>query len=193
MRKLAFFIILASFVPAHVFAQALEAVPRLEVGFQGDVANVGALGAIGGGGIRFHYNFNRHYAVDADITHRQQDVSPDNHFLLPPVTLGETNGLVGLRAGAREQNVGAFFRGRAGVLHFDASNGAMLLSRRNVPAFDAGITVERYHGPMILRLDLGELVIPFGNATIPGSLPPGTGHLGTHVSFFLGLGAAVRF
>jgi hypothetical protein len=46
---------------------------------------------------------------------------------------------------------------------------------------------------MILRADFGELIIPFGKATIPGSFPPGTGGLGTYTGFLLGLGAAVRF
>ena len=188
------FIMLFGFcLPIGLVAQTTESVPRFEAGLQLDFASLGPVGMVGGAGGRFHYNFTSHYALDTEITYRQQNVSAANNFLAPSVTLGQTNALAGLRAGFREENVGAFFRGRAGVLHFASNQNAQVLSRSNVPLIDAGITVERYRGPMILRADLGEWIMFAGNATVPTGFPAVPTRIGTRLSFSLGLGAAIRF
>jgi hypothetical protein len=193
MRKFLYLFLFGLSVPGYLSAQGYNYVPRFEAGLQLDFASLGPVGLVGGVGGRFHYNFTNHYALDTEITYHQQDVSPANNFLVPTVALGQTNAFAGLRAGFREENVGAFFRARAGALHFDAAHGAQLLTRRNVPALDVGITVERYRGPMILRADLGEWIMFAGNATVPTGFPPAPTRLGTRLSFSLGLGAAIRF
>ena len=179
--------------PLGLGAQMRDSIPRLEAGLQLDFAGLGPVGLVGGAGGRFHYNFSDHYALDTEITYHQQDVSPTNNFLAPAVTLGQTNAFAGLRAGFREENVGAFFRVRGGVLHFDSAHGAQLLSRGKIPALDVGITLEHYRGPMILRTDLGEWIMFAGNATVPTGFPPAPTRLGTRLSFSFGFGAAVRF
>ena len=180
-------------VPLGLRGQSRDFVPRFEAGLQLDFAGLGPVGLVGGAGGRFHYNFNDHYALDTEITYHQQNASPANNFLAPTVTLGQTNAFAGLRAGFREQNVGAFFRARGGALHFDSAHGAQLLSRRNIPAVDVGITLEHYRGPMILRTDLGEWIMFAGNATATTGFPPAPTRLGTRLSFSFGLGAAIRF
>lgn len=195
MHKLVFvflFLCLAS-IPGRLIAQTYDTIPRFEAGLQLDLSSLGAVGFVGGAGGRFHYNFTPHYALDTEITYHQQDASPDNNVVVPPVTLGQTTALAGLRAGFREENVGAFFRARAGALHFASDHGAQLLSRSKVPLVDAGITIERYHGPMILRADIGEWIMFAGNATVSTGYPPVPARVGTRVSFFVGLGLAVRF
>jgi hypothetical protein len=192
MRTICFFVAVFC-LPLGLCAQTSDSVPRLEAGLQLDFAGLGPVGLVGGAGGRFHYNFNDHYALDTEITYHQQDASLANNFLAPAVTLGQTNAFAGLRAGFREQNVGAFFRVRGGDLHFDSVQGARLLSRRNIPAVDVGITLEHYRGPMILRTDLGEWIMFAGNATVPTGFPPAPTRLGTRLSFSFGLGAAIRF
>jgi hypothetical protein len=192
MRNVFFGLALLCF-PLGLCAQMRDSIPRVEAGLQIDFAVLGPVGLVGGAGGRFHYNFTSHYALDTEITYHQQDVSPGNNFLAPAVTLGQTNAFAGLRAGFREQNVGAFFRVRGGALHFDSAHGAQLLSRRNIPAVDVGITLEHYRGPMILRTDLGEWIMFAGNATVPTGFPPAPTRLGTRLSFSFGLGAAIRF
>jgi len=192
MRKALFSLAIFCF-PLILNAQTHDSVPRLEAGLQLVFADLGPVDPVGGAGGRFHYNFNDHYALDTEITYHQQDVSPTSNFLAPAVTLGQTNVFAGLRAGFREQNVGAFFRVRGGALHFDSAHGAQLLSRRNIPALDVGITLEHYSGPMILRTDLGEWIMFAGNATVPTGFPPAPTRLGTRLSFSFGLGAAIRF
>ena len=181
-------------IPVSLHAQSFDRVPHVEAGLQFDFAGLGPVGLVGGVGGRFHYNFNDHFALDTEITYHQRDVSPRNSFFAPPtVTLGQTTALGGLRAGFREQNVGAFFRARGGALHFASAADAQLLTRRNVPALDLGITAERYDGPMILRMDVGEWFMFAGNATVPSSFAPPPTRLGTRLSFSLGFGVAVRF
>ena len=192
MRKCSFVVFLLV-LPFSLRAQSFDRVPRVEAGLQFDFASLGPVGLVGGVGGRFHYNFNDHYALDTEITYHQRDVSPSNNFLAPSVALGQTTAFAGLRAGFREQNVGAFFRARGGALHFASAGDAQILSRRNIPALDLGITAERYDGPMILRMDVGEWFMFAGNAMAPSGFPSTPTRLGTRLSFSLGFGVAVRF
>jgi hypothetical protein len=192
MRKFSFVVFLLA-VPCSIRAQSFDRIPRVEAGLQFDFAGLGPVGLVGGVGGRFHYNFNDHYALDTEITYHQRDVSPANNFLASTVTLGQMTAFAGLRAGFREQNVGAFFRARGGALHFASAGDAQILSRRNIPALDLGITAERYDGPMILRMDIGEWFMFAGKATASSSFSSPPTRLGTHLSFSLGFGVAVRF
>lgn len=171
--------------------------PRFEAGLQFDINYLNGVGDSGGGfGGRFHYNFDEHFALDSQLIYRQHDVSIPAGTTFGTGTIGQTTGLFGLRAGQRVDNVGFFVRARAGFLHFGNDNGATLLSRNTFPAFDVGATLARYSGPMIWRLELGEMIVPYGNATVspgPYQVLPQPGPLGTRASPSLGFGIAFRF
>ena len=74
-------------------------------------------------------------------------------------------------------------------------DGVTLLTRNTVPAVEVGGTLEHYSGPVVLRFDLGELIVPYGNASLASFSPqlPPPGRLGTQASPIVGLGFAVRF
>jgi hypothetical protein len=152
----------------------------------------------GGVGGRFHYNFDQHVSLDSELIYRQHNVASFNGTIPFTGTVGQTTGLFGVRAGQRFDSDGIFFHARAGFLHFGTDQGVTLLSRTTFPAFDVGGTVEHYSGPVILRLELGEMIVPYGNATafpgfpvLPGQPPPP--RVGTRAASVLGLGFAVRF
>ena len=171
--------------------------PRYEAGLQFDFNYLNGVGDSGGGfGPRFHYNFDDHFALDSQLIYRQHDVSIPTGTTFGTGAIGQTTGLFGVRAGQRVENVGFFVRARAGFLHFGTDNGASLLSRNTFPAFDVGATLERYSGPVIWRFELGEMIVPYGNATVspgPFQVLPQPTPLGTRASPSLGFGIAFRF
>jgi hypothetical protein len=199
MRWALILLVLAIMIPPRLHAQLqhYEDVPRYELGMQANVTNLDGVGDWGGGiGVRFHYNFDEHFALDSELTYRQHNVLTSSG--LSSAVVGQTNGMFGIRAGQRVRDVGFFAQARAGFLHFGNNNGEALLTRNTVPAFDVGGTLERYLGPVVLRCGLSELIVPYGNARVsPG--PPVTppqplpGPLGSRASPMLGLGFAVRF
>jgi hypothetical protein len=198
MRKVATLLSLLACIPLRVSAQASDSeVPRYEIGAQFDFNHLSGTGEPGGGvGVRFDYNFDDHFAFDAELTHRE-------HTLLPPTGLppnpiiAQNTGLFGLRAGVRAWS-GLFLHARGGFVNFGSSDGNSLLTRRTFAAAEFGGTVENYYGPLILRLDVGGMIIPYGNARLsPAFLtaPSSTraGPLGTRASSLVGLGFAIRF
>lgn len=125
-------------------------------------------------------------ALDSEPTGRRQDE--------------QVNGLLGLRAGERVGNSGLFVRARAGFLYYGSANGLSYLSRNTVPAFDVGLTMEHYSNPMVVRFELGEMIVPYGSTTVlppPPPVvvfPPGPPKpLGTRFNTKVGLGVAFRF
>src|ERR1700740_1492506 len=167
MRRAVFFAILLFGIPPQVFAQRYYGpeVPRYEVGVQADLHHLDGVGEWGGGlGFRFKYNFNEHVALDSELVYRQHDLLASNGVTKQSAVVGHTTGLFGLRAGKRGEEYGFCAHARAGSLHFGAANGVSLLTPNTVPAFDLRGTVEHYYGPVILRLELGELIVGYGNA-----------------------------
>src|SRR5215467_11589254 len=199
MRRSILFVIFLLGISPQLFAQRYYEgeVPRYEVGAQFDIHYLNGLQEWGGGlGLRFHYNFNQHVALDSELVYRQHNLFASNSTAAQSATIGQTSGLFGVRAGQHAGYYGVFAHARAGFLHFGTSNGASLLNRGTVPAFNVGGTFERYHGPVILRFDLGELIVAYGNAQATQGLlgpPPPPGRLGTRASPIAGLGFAVRF
>lgn len=201
MRKVALLLVLSSFNPPRLSAQGrhyLE-VPRYEVGIQFDFHYLDGVGDWGGGfGPRFHYNFNEHFALDSELTYRQHNVSTFNSLIPTSTVIGQTTGLFGVRAGQLVQDFGLFVQARAGFLHFGTNHGVSLLTRNTVPAFNVGGVIERYSGPVVLRFDMGEMIVAYGNGQVspgPPVLPPQPppGRLGTRASLVVGFGFAVRF
>jgi len=187
----------ALLLPLVARAQSSLDVPRYELGLQLNVAYLNGVSDWGGGlGGRFHYNFNEHLAFDSELLFRQNNVpaiTPSN----PTPVAGQTTGLFGVRAGERFENFGVFAHARGGFLHFGSAGGSSLLSQSTVPAFDIGMTLERYAGPAIFRFDVGEMIVPYGSATLfqsplaPQIPPPGP--LGTRANPTIEFGVAFRF
>jgi hypothetical protein len=201
MRMAVLFLVSAFLIPQMLYAQRWQSteLPRYEVGVQANINYLDGVGEWGGGiGARFHYNFDQHFAFDSELTYRQHDLATLSGLSLTPAVVGQTSGLLGVRAGQRDGEYGFFAQARAGFLHFSNGNGVSLLTRNTVPAFDVGASVERYHGPVILRFGLSELIVPYGSAKLPPD-PPSTppqlqpGPLGTRASPMVSLGFAVRF
>ena len=201
MRLAAFFLVSAFLIPQMLYAQRWQNtdLPRYEVGVQANINYLDGVGEWGGGiGGRFHYNFDQHFALDSELTYRQHDLATLSGLSLNTAVVGQTSGLFGVRAGQRNGEYGFFAHARAGFLHFSNGNGASLLTRDTVPAFDVGGSFERYHGPVILRFGLSELIVPYGSAKIPPGPPstppqPQPGPLGTRASPMVSFGFAVRF
>lgn len=199
MRKPAILLLLFSALPTYAQAQSSAGFRRYEVGAQFDVSYLSGVGDWGGGfGARLHYNFDEHFALDSELIFRQHDVALFNGTAAFTGAVGQTTGLFGVRAGQRFDSDGFFFHARAGFLHFGSDQGLTLLSRNTFPAFDAGGTLEHYSGPVILRLELGEMVVPYGNARAFSGVPvlpsqPQPSLVGTRANPVLGFGFAVRF
>jgi len=201
MRRILLLATVLCGIPPQLLAQRYyeSEVPRYELGVQFEVARIDSVSDAGGLGVRFHYNFNEHLALDSQLSYGPSNLSTGSES-------SQTAFLVGVRAGQRVASSGFFLHARGGFTHYDAGNGTSLLSRNTFPAFDVGGTLERYFGPrpwdrnMVFRLELGALLVPYGNATLlpppPPAIviPPGpSGPLGTRVGPVLGLGIAFRF
>jgi hypothetical protein len=199
MLRTVLLLILSCGISPQLFAQKYyeREVPRYEVGAQFDIHYLNGLGEWGGGvGPRFNYNFSEHVALDSELVYRQHDLLASSGTTTQSATIGQTSGLFGVRAGQHAGDYGVFAHARAGFLHFGTANGVSLLNRGTVPAFNVGGTFERYHGPVILRFDLGELIVAYGNAQATTGLlgpPPAPGRLGTRASPVVGFGFGVRF
>ena len=200
MRRSILFVIFLLGISPQLFAQRYYEgeVPRYEVGAQFDIHYLNGIQEWGGGvGLRFHYNFDAHFALDSELVYRQHNVDSLSGVTTPSAVVGQTTGLFGVRAGKRVEDYGFFASARAGFLHFGTDKGVTLLTRNAVPAFDLRGTLERYHGPVILRLELGEMIVAYGNAQAASNVslgpPPSPGPLGARASPVVGLGFAVRF
>jgi hypothetical protein len=186
-------------VPSGVSAQLLhyEEVPKFEVGVQTDFTYMDGVGVWGGGlGARFHYNFDEHFALDTQLTYREHNVSAFTGTQLTSQTIGQTNGLFGLRVGQRAGDLGFFASARTGFIHFSQDSADAIVTRNNFPAFDLGGTIERYVGPGILRFGLSELIVPYGNARALSTAigpPVASGPLGTRATPMVSFGFAIRF
>ena len=198
MRRAVFFVILLCGISPQLFAQRYYGSenPRYEVGVQADIHYLDGVGEWGGGlGFRFNYNFNEHVALDSELVFRQHNLLASN--ATQSFVVGQTTGWFGVRAGKRVEDYGFFAHARAGFLHFGTDQGVTLLTRNTVPAFDVRGTLEHYYGPVMLRLELGEMIVAYGNARAASNIslgpPPAPGRLGTRASPVLGLGFAVRF
>ena len=120
-------------------------------------------------GVRFGYNLNEHFAIDAEGS------------LFPRTTFGNNQtaqnvqGFAGVKAGARSKYVGVFAKARPGVMWignsvsgFDCSSrGSFNVCRpeRNHLALDAGVVAEVYPSSRtIIRVDLGDTIVRFRSA-----------------------------
>ena len=189
MRK--FFLMVASsmllltvcFTVSHAQKKAISydpKVPTYEIGgqifsFRGD----DDLGYGWGAGGRFTYNLNDYIALDNEV----------NFFLPDEGPAYATQGLFGIKAGKHFKYVGVFAKARPG---FQTN---LVVNNRDQTrfAFDVGAVAEVYpHQNVVLRVDAGDVIIPFGNSIVG---PPfrvqrqgGTTH---NLQFSMGIG--IRF
>jgi hypothetical protein len=136
-------------------------------------------------GVRFAYNFTRNLAIDGEIVHFPEN--PSNNF-------GQTIVLAGLKAGLRTEKFGAFAKARPGVAHF---GGEAFRARNNTQsriAFDVGGVLEFYPSSrVIIRVDVGDTIIPFGDDVINRPVPPFVFRPGTTHNFQTSFGIGYRF
>ena len=175
---------MASIVCVDARAQGTSDRPRFEIGgqFVGLRLNDFDEGAAGIGG-RFAYNLGEHLAIETVISH-----FPEN----PSGNFGETVGLAGIRLGSRIERFGVFAKLRAGAINLGGGDFDLRIKQKTFFAAEAGMAIEYYAGPhMVLRLDLGDLIVPFGGATFMSTIPPKK--LGTSHNIQTEIGIAVRF
>jgi hypothetical protein len=156
-------------------------------GFVGTIDLRGPVGEkpLGFGG-RVSYDFNDHFALDGEAAYFPQN--PSGNF-------GQTAAFAGVKAGIRTKNVGVFAKARPGVVRFGgdffkAYNG----QSQNHFALDVGGVVEFYPSKrVVVRVDVGDTIIPFGQDPVRGPLPPFVTRPGTTHNLQASIGAGFRF
>ena len=156
----------------------VEKAPTYEIGGQIFSFSSNDLGFGWGAGTRFTYNLNDYIALDNEV----------NFFLPDEGPSYATQGLFGLKAGKRTKYVGVFAKARPGF----QTNLVVNDSQRARFALDVGGVAEFYpNRHVVLRVDAGDVIIPFGNSVIgQGALAQ---RLGTTHNFQYSLGVSVRF
>lgn len=156
----------------------VEKVPTYEVGGQIFAFHGPDLGEGWGAGGRFTYNFNDYLALDSELDFFLPDEGPPT----------ATQGLFGIKAGKRTKYVGVFAKARPGFQTNFVVNGR----EQAVFALDVGGVAEFYPTRhVVLRVDAGDVIIPFGNDVVGQGLF--AQRLGTTHNLQLNLGVGVRF
>ena len=191
-------VVLCLCVPFAASAQAQTDKHRFEIGGFYTAVRLKTFDAtVNGLGGRLGYNFNRHFALDAEAS-----FFPETH--LGNDQFGQkTQAFVGLKAGARTKYVGVFARARPGVMFigefttgFDCNrSGAVRVCRpeHNNFAFDAGGGVEFYPSARtIIRLDAGDTIVRERQTTFGFFNPSSTTNQTTH-NLQVSVGFGFRF
>jgi hypothetical protein len=170
MRQKFFFTAALLLLLAPLGAQAQTEEYKYEVGAVFTAVGAENLdGASKGLGARFGYNFNEHFALDAETSffprrHLGNNQSGQN-----------VQGFVGLKAGARSKYVGIFAKARPGVMFIGTSTSGFDCDTRgdfrvcrpehNHLALDAGVVAEVYPSSRtIIRVDVGDTIVRFRSA-----------------------------
>jgi len=155
-----------------------EKAPPYEVGGQIFAFHGHDLGAGWGAGGRFTYNFTNNIAFDSEV-----------NFFLPdegPPTAVQS--LFGIKAGKRTKYVGIFAKVRPGF----QTNFVVNDREQARLAVDVGGVAEFYpNRHLVLRVDAGDVIIPFGNNVVGEGLF--AQRLGTTHNFQASLGVGIRF
>jgi len=139
--------------------------------------------SLGVGG-RFSYNFTDNFALDSEVAYFPEN--PSNNF-------GQTVALAGLRAGVRSEKFGAFAKVRPGIVHFGGDAFRARNGSRSNFALDVGGVLEFYPSSrVIVRVDLGDTIVPFGDDVINRPVPPFIFRPGTTHNFQSSFGVGFR-
>ena len=153
-------------------------VPTYEIG--GQIFSFGSreVGYGWGAGGRFTYNLNNYIALDNEV----------NFFLPDEGPAYATQGLFGIKAGIHTKYVGVFAKARPGFQTNLVVNGR----DQTKFVFDVGGVGEVYPTRhLVLRVDVGDVIIPFGNDAV--GFGPFAGRPGTTHNLQYSLGVGIRF
>jgi hypothetical protein len=177
--------VLACF-PTAAHAQSPSA-RRLEVGgFVGAIDFREVIGekpfAIG---LRFGYRMTDRLVVEAEVNSCPETSGNFGQLLLT----------AGPRLGVSFGALTVAGKARAGAIHFGgrafrAHNPDMAVK----PVLNAGLVVELAYSPTVaLRIDAGDVIVPFGSSEVRGPLPPYSAQYGTTHNPEGTIGVVVRF
>ncbi|HEY7545516.1 MAG TPA: outer membrane beta-barrel protein [Blastocatellia bacterium] len=167
-------------------ARSQEKTPKLETGAHFIALHLkdfeeGPAGA----GLRFTYNINDHFSLEAEADH-----FPEN----PSGNFGESLALVGLKAGKRNDTFGVFGKVRPGVIHFGGEFFSPRLDKFTFFAVDASGALEYYPTRRLsLRFEIGDLIIAYSGARYLTVSGPEIVKLGTSHNLQTTLGFSIRF
>ena len=155
-----------------------EKVPTHEIGGQLFSVTGNELGTAWGLGGRYTYNLNKWIGFDSEVDFFLPDEGPPY----------ATQGLFGIKAGTRIKRVGVFAKVRPGF-----QTNLVVNDREQVRfALDVGGVAEFYpNRHVVLRLDAGDVIIPFGNNIV--GVGRSAQRLGTTHNLQCSLGFAIRF
>ncbi|HEX8179797.1 MAG TPA: outer membrane beta-barrel protein, partial [Pyrinomonadaceae bacterium] len=172
--------------PCAAHAQTQTDEYKSEIGGLFTAINLASFDAtVNGLGGRIGYNFNDHFALDAEAS-----FFPETH--LGNEQIGQkAQAFVGLKAGARTKHVGLFAKARPGVMFigefttgFNCSSSTSLTicrPKHNNFALDAGGVFEFYPSARtIIRLDAGDTIIRERQTTRGVFTPAPTTNATTH-------------
>jgi hypothetical protein len=181
-----------------------DELPRRELGIHFTIIDLNEVFEIPGGfGGRFTYNITRNLAIDSEVNHfprknpTRRVLGGGFGFETPENALpfGETQALIGLKAGARIDKFGLFAKARPGAIHFRRRQISDDFDDQSRTKFslDIGGVFEYYPiRELALRIDLGDTIIPFGGRTIRTSTETVRFDTGLH-NLQGGIGLSLRF
>lgn len=166
-------------------AQSRETTPRFEVGGHFIGLRLHDFGeGPGGAGLRFTYNIDDHFSLEAEADH-----FPEN----PSGNFGESLALVGLKVGKRNDTFGVFGKARPGVIHFGGDFFSRRLDKFTFLAVNVSGALEYYPTRrIVLRFELGDMIIAYRGA-ISLSITGDIVKLGTSHNLQTTIGLGVRF
>jgi hypothetical protein len=165
---LSFVMLVACVAGAH--AQSALDDHKFEIGGQYTAIGLDDFDVVNGVGARIGYNFNRHFALDAEAS-----FFPRTKFGNEQVAQ-KAQGFAGVKAGGRTKYAGVFAKLRPGAMSigeitsgFDCNStsfGSVCRSRKSHVALDAGAVAELYPSRRsIIRLDVGDTMIRLRRAS----------------------------
>ena len=155
-----------------------EKVPTYEIGGQIFAFGSHDVGYGWGAGGRFTYNVYNYIALDSEVNFFLPDEGPPT----------ATQSLFGIKAGKRTKYVGVFAKVRPGF----QTNFVVNDREQARLALDVGGVAEFYpNRHVVLRVDAGDVIIPFGNNVVGEGLF--AQRLGTTHNLQYSLGVGIRF